>query len=85
MDGLSRAEIERRAEQRGRDIERRETERLLYRPRECAEAIGASVSQTYALIAKGVLPSIRLGDGSIRVPVSALRAWIDQQLAARAV
>lgn len=58
-------------------------ERLLYRPAEVGEAIGVSRARAYELIAAGVIPSIRIGS-SIRVPVDALRAWIDQQLTGHA-
>lgn len=54
-------------------------ERLLLRPVEAAEAIGVGRSKMYELLAKGELPSIRIG-GSVRVPVDALRNWIDRQL-----
>ena len=39
--------------------------------------------RAYELIHAGVIPSIRIGS-SIRVPVAALKAWIDQELAASA-
>jgi excisionase family DNA binding protein len=54
--------------------------RLLLRPTEVADALGFSRSKTYELIASGVIPSIRVAN-MVRVPVEALRAWIDQQLA----
>ena len=59
------------------------TERLLYRPTEAADAIGVSRARMYELIAAGVIPSIRIDGTSIRVPVDALRAWIDRQLETR--
>ncbi len=55
-------------------------ERLLLRPSEAAEAIGVSRSKAYVLIASGVLPSVRVG-GCVRVPVAALKSWIDRQVA----
>ena len=58
------------------------TNRLLYRPAEAADAIGVSRARAYELIAAGVIPSIRIGS-SIRVPVDALRAWIDRQIETR--
>ncbi len=57
-------------------------EKLLLRPAEAAEAIGIGRSKVYELLASGELPSIRIG-GSVRVPVDALRAWIERQLAER--
>ena len=54
--------------------------RLLYRPVETAEAIGVSRSRVYELIAKGDIPSIKVG-GVTRVPVDSLRDWVARQLA----
>ena len=54
-------------------------ERLMLRPAEAAEALGISRSKVYELIASGQIPSIRLG-GSVRVPVQALREWIENEL-----
>lgn len=53
--------------------------KLLLRPVEAAEAIGVSRSRAYELIGSGEIPSIRIG-GSVRVPLAALRAWIDAKL-----
>ena len=55
-------------------------DRLLYRPVETAEAIGVSRSRVYELIAKGDIPSIKVG-GVTRVPVDSLRDWVARQLA----
>lgn len=57
------------------------TERLMLRPVEAAEAIGVSRARCYELIARGEIPSVRIGS-TVRIPVDALRAWIAQQLAA---
>lgn len=59
------------------------TDRILYKPAEVGEAIGVSRARAYELIAAGVIPSIRIGV-SVRVPVEALRAWVAEQMAARA-
>lgn len=56
-------------------------ERLMLRPTEAADAIGVSRSKAYELIAKGEIPSVHVG-GCVRVPVDALRSWIDRQLVA---
>lgn len=56
---------------------------LMLRPTEAADAIGVSRSKAYELIARGELPSVKVG-GCVRVPVDALRQWIDRQLADRA-
>ena len=57
--------------------------RLLLRPQEAGDALGVSRSKAYELIARGEIPSIRIG-GSVRVPLEALNAWISQQLSERA-
>jgi excisionase family DNA binding protein len=54
-------------------------DRLLLRPTEAGEAIGVSRSKIYELLARGELPSIRIG-GSVRVPLNELREWIARQL-----
>jgi excisionase family DNA binding protein len=54
------------------------TERLLLKPAEVGESIGVSRARAYELIAAGVIPSIKIGS-SIRVPVDALRKWIEQR------
>lgn len=55
--------------------------KLLLRPVETAEVLGIGRSKVYALIASGEIPSIRIG-ASVRVPLDALRAWMDRQLKA---
>ena len=59
------------------------TDRLMLRPAEAAEAIGVSRAKGYELIARGEIPSVKVG-GCVRVPVAALQSWIAQQLAAKA-
>lgn len=53
-------------------------ERLLIRPKEASEMLGCSRSHLYTLLATGTLPRVRLGK-SIRIPLTALRRWIDEQ------
>jgi excisionase family DNA binding protein len=60
------------------------TERLLLRPEEAAAAIGISRAKAYELIARREIPSVRVGS-SLRVPVDALKQWIERQLKAEAV
>ncbi len=55
-------------------------EKLMLRPAEFAEAIGIGRSKAYELIARGEIPSVRIG-GSVRIPVDALRDWISRQTA----
>ena len=54
-------------------------ERLLLRPAETAEILGVGKSKVYDLIAKGELPSVRIGK-SVRVPVEKLREWVNIRL-----
>jgi excisionase family DNA binding protein len=58
------------------------SEKLLLRPIEAAEAIGVSRSRAYELIGSGQIPSIRIGS-SVRVPVAALKDWIERELRER--
>ncbi len=53
-------------------------DKLVLRPAECAEVLGIGRSKAYELLAKGELPSVRIG-GSLRVPVARLREWIDRK------
>jgi len=53
-------------------------EKLLLKPTEAADLIGVGRSKMYALLAAGELPSVRVG-GSVRVPATALRIWVDRQ------
>jgi excisionase family DNA binding protein len=64
----------------GRQMVSTTTEKLLYRPAEAADVIGVSRARAYELIAAGVIPSIKIGT-SVRVPVGALREWVERQLA----
>ncbi len=53
-------------------------EKLLLRPTEAAKAISLGRSKMYDLIAKGIIPSIRIGK-SVRVPADGLREWVKAQ------
>lgn len=54
------------------------SEKLLLKPCEVAQLTGLGRSTTYALIRSGVIPSIKIGSGRlIRVPLDALRRWIE--------
>ncbi len=50
-------------------------EPLLLRVEEAAEALGLSRSKVYDLIARGEIPSVRVGT-SVRVNSRALDAWL---------
>ena len=53
-------------------------DRLCLRPAEVGEQIGVSRTKAYELIASGEIPSLKVG-GCIRVPVAALKMWIDEK------
>lgn len=50
-------------------------EPLLLTVDETCKALGLGRSNVYGLIAKGVIPSVRIGS-SVRVPVDRLMQWI---------
>ena len=52
-------------------------DKLLLRPGEVSDLTGMGKSKTYALIATGVIPSVRIGR-SVRVPADRLRRWIEE-------
>ena len=56
-------------------------EKLMLRPREAAEVIGVGRTQFYRLVKAKIIPSCKVGN-SIRIPVSALRAWADGKVRA---
>ena len=54
-------------------------DKILLRPSEAAELLGVSRSKVYELLARGVLPRVRVGL-SLRIPVQALRRWVESQI-----
>lgn len=50
----------------------------LLKAEEVAEQLRLSKAQVYALIAEGVLPSVRIAR-SVRIPAAALEAWLSEQ------
>jgi excisionase family DNA binding protein len=61
-----------------------ETAKLLLKPSEAFELLGISRSKGYALLASGEIRSIRIGR-SIRVPVTALKEYIERKLTEQSV
>ena len=51
-------------------------EQLLYKIPQVGELLGLSRAQVYALVAEGVIPSVRVGS-SRRVSAKALHAWVE--------
>jgi len=55
--------------------------KLLLKVEDAASILSVGRSKAYAMAAAGELPSIRIGR-SVRVPVAALEAWINERAAA---
>ena len=55
-------------------------DRLLLKMSEVAQMLSVSRSTTYVMAARGEIPTVRIR-GGLRVPVDALKAWIDKHLA----
>ncbi len=53
-------------------------EKLLLKPSEAAEVIGVGRTRIYELLRANAIPSRRVGK-SIRIAVTALRAWAESQ------
>lgn len=51
-------------------------EQLLLRPSEAADAIGVGRATVYALIRRGELPAVRIGE-SVRIPAEELKKWVE--------
>jgi len=49
------------------------SEPVLIRPSQAALMLSVSRSTVYELIASGALPSVKVGDRMIRIPVAAIR------------
>lgn len=54
-------------------------EKLLLKPIEVIQTLGVSKSKVYEMLARGELPSIRMGR-CVRVPVASLNKWIEVNL-----
>ena len=50
--------------------------RLMLRVNEAAEVLGIGRTTVYELVAKGELPTVRIGR-SVRIPISAIEAWVE--------
>ena len=55
-----------------------EEQELLLRISAASRKLSVSRSKLYVLIKKDQVPWVRIG-GSLRIPVQALRAWIEKQ------
>ena len=54
----------------------REQEIVLYKARDVAPRLGCTTSRVYQLIEAGIVPSVRLGERSIRIPKTAFENWL---------
>ena len=59
----------------------KQTEPLLLRPTEAGEILGVGRSTVYTLIKDGVLPAVRVGKKSLRIPAKYLHKWVADQVA----
>lgn len=50
-------------------------DKLLLTPKEVSELLGLGRTKTYALLASGEVPSVRIG-GSLRVSLADLKEWV---------
>ena len=57
-------------------------DQLLLRPSEAADAIGVGRATVYALIRRGELPAVRIGE-SVRIPAEELQKWVEGKRQAR--
>jgi len=55
------------------------TEVLLLRVGEAAKLLAISRSKAYELIASNLIPSVKIGQRSVRVPADQLKAQIERQ------
>jgi excisionase family DNA binding protein len=53
--------------------------RLLLRPQEAADALGVSLRSIMAWVKEGAIPTVRLGERNLRLPLDGLRAWVAQR------
>ena len=54
-------------------------DQVLLRAEEVANAIGVGRATVYALIKRGELPAVRIGD-SVRIPADALQKFVEKRL-----
>lgn len=57
-----------------------DVDKILLKPSEAFKAMSIGRSTGYALIASGELPSVRIGNRAVRVPVDALKQWVERQI-----
>lgn len=51
-------------------------EKEALKPGEAAALLGVGRNRIRQLVASGELPTVKLGPRSVRIPLSALRAWL---------
>lgn len=55
------------------------TDALLVSPEECARRLGLPVSRVQKMVRAGELPAVRLSARTLRIPTTAIAAWVKQQ------
>jgi excisionase family DNA binding protein len=73
------------SEKRRKKAERQmvQIEQIFFRPSEAALALGCSRTRIYELVHAGLLPHVRLGGTSIRIPKAAIQKLVDDAMKAR--
>ena len=51
----------------------------MYTVKETAVRLGVGTPAVYEMVAAGRIPSVRIGRGSIRIPVRAFEDWIESE------
>ena len=54
-------------------------EQILLKVPEVASMLQIGRGRAYELVAQGVIPSVKLGNKSVRVPTEALKRWIQER------
>lgn len=54
-------------------------DREALRPSEAAAMLGVGRNRLRQLLASGELPAVRLGPRLVRIPISALRRWLERK------
>ncbi|TAK36117.1 MAG: DNA-binding protein [Chloroflexota bacterium] len=55
------------------------SDKLLIRVDEAARMCSLGRSKMYEMVAKGLIPSVRIGR-AVRIPITALHSWIEKQM-----
>jgi excisionase family DNA binding protein len=53
-------------------------EKDAYTVKEVADRLGVGTPAVYDMVAGRLIPSIRIGKGSIRIPIKAFESWLEK-------